>query len=221
MCLIVWKPAGSLISRKAMRNAFVNNPHGFGIASFSPRESFYLETGLSKSFNHVWEKVEEHSHLNQLIHFRYATVGGVSENLVHPFEIVKGTYLFHNGTINGFEEIPEGHSDTSYFVEKVLRPEFETNPDCFMDDDWLNAVSYGVGQSRMVILRDDGKIAFVNYNNGCEYGNLWFSNTNYFGGKIKRADPVKDADKNFGGIFNYYRQQKQKKTAQDAQVIPF
>ena len=200
MCLIVNKPAGYSLQKRAMRFAFHNNPDGFGISSFIPGEFFRLDTGITESFDEFWETAYQYSDLHQVIHLRYATVGQVSNKLIHPFEIIPNVYLFHNGTLKDFSHIPEGESDTSWFVQTVLRPEFKKNPECFLDKKWVEKLAGGINGGRMIILRTDGKKAIINKYYGYQYGSIWFSNFNYLGSKVKRAEakePVMDYENLF------------------------
>lgn len=202
MCLLIYKPAGYTLQKRAMRYAFQNNPDGYGIASMIRGEFFRLDKGLTNNFDEFWEAYCQYSDLEQVVHLRYATHGEINEDLVHPFPILDGnTVLFHNGSLTNFSKIPEGESDTSWFVKTILRPEFEKNPECFLDKEWVKKLSYGVNGGRMIILRNDGKKAIINKGYGFNYGPVWFSNFNYLGGKVERPKPTEEV-KDYKDIFS-------------------
>ena len=102
MCLIIHKPKGKLIPKDIIERAKVVNPHGFGIT--------YLDNGdTTKTTNYksVWGLVNTSRPL--VCHFRYATVGKIDKNNIHPFKINGSSGLqnasyviYSNGTVEGF-----------------------------------------------------------------------------------------------------------------------
>jgi len=94
MCVIIHKPKGKTqISRIIIENAEFMNPDGFGIT--------FLDTGetiMTRNYHEAWELVNEPRPF--VAHYRYATVGHITESNCHPFEFYEGDgLLYSNGTV--------------------------------------------------------------------------------------------------------------------------
>jgi predicted glutamine amidotransferase len=111
MCVILVCPANVRPSKAVLYACHDANPHGAGLA--------WRENGRVK-----WEKnigpgrvmllLKELPPGEVVVHFRWASVGGVDERLCHPFPVTKranlsltgsaDTVLFHNGTWGGYAD---------------------------------------------------------------------------------------------------------------------
>ena len=90
MCLIIQKPQGIKPCKTTLKNASKINPHGLGI--------FWADNGKITYHNSgQWAKL--YTKRPYIAHFRLATIGKVSKDNCHPFEISNGEYLFQNGTV--------------------------------------------------------------------------------------------------------------------------
>lgn len=111
MCLIIIKQNNTdLIDNNILQNAAVRNPHGLGV--------LWLDTGELYKTLDSFEAVELLGDTQRpfIAHLRYATVGEINEDNLHPVN-VDGGWLFTNGTLPlGDEET----SDTKVFAS-ILR----------------------------------------------------------------------------------------------------
>ena len=111
MCLIIHKPYKKRIPSDILDRAKKINPHGFGIT--------YLDNGQTKrklTYNGIDKMLETDRPL--VCHFRYATVGKINLNNVHPFNVNNRTVIYSNGTVDGFGN---GHeSDIAHIAKRVL-----------------------------------------------------------------------------------------------------
>lgn len=142
MCVIIYNQPGSLIPYDLFENATFNNPHGYGVLVRSNNE-LELFKGLDESGNDpekIYKILDEHKDKERYIHLRWKTEGGITEENLHPFEILKNKdrqiYFFHNGTLYKFKSpfkqqwdggrstsVPEDdNSDSKNFAEKILTP---------------------------------------------------------------------------------------------------
>ena len=98
MCLIIHKPSERQIDAEFLRQAWCQNPDGWG--------GFHLQDGQP-----VWAKglaLEELVAWNALLpagteaylHLRQATYGHVNHEMAHPFVVREGLMLMHNGSIH-------------------------------------------------------------------------------------------------------------------------
>ena len=90
MCIIIIKDDNKMLDHNTLVASASINPHGLGV--------LWLD-----EWNVEYYKSEEYDVLQTtrpfIAHFRYATVGKVSPENCHPFEINDDEILFQNGTI--------------------------------------------------------------------------------------------------------------------------
>lgn len=83
MCVIIFSPcAGSRPSSKTLADCEKANPHGIGIVTQGSRQMFSVSKGVSLDYV---KKTLRNTDGPIALHFRYATAGGVSNKLCHPF----------------------------------------------------------------------------------------------------------------------------------------
>lgn len=111
MCLIIHKPKGKRIPADIVQRAKLINPHGFGIT--------YLDTGETRKL-FKYDLVDKILATPRPIvaHFRFATVGTIDTNNIHPFHIDKDTVIFSNGTVAGYGT--KTTSDIAHIADRVL-----------------------------------------------------------------------------------------------------
>ena len=111
MCLIIHKPKGKRIPADIVQRAKLINPHGFGVT--------YLDTGKTRKL-FKYDLVDKILATPRPIvaHFRFATVGTIDTNNIHPFHIDKDTVIFSNGTVAGYGT--KTTSDIAHIADRVL-----------------------------------------------------------------------------------------------------
>lgn len=83
MCVIIFSPnTGNRPSSKTLELCEKANPHGIGIVTQGTRQMFSVSKGVSLDYV---KKILKTTDGAIAIHFRYATVGGVQDELCHPF----------------------------------------------------------------------------------------------------------------------------------------
>ena len=117
MCVILVCPPKVRPSADVLRACHAANPHGAGVAWRENDEVNWIKNLEPDEIEDLLPQLTG----EVVIHFRYASVGGVNPRLCHPFPVdnvastkLKGTarrVLFHNGTWRGFK-------DTLSFIEK-------------------------------------------------------------------------------------------------------
>lgn len=136
MCVIAVKPAGLVPDLAIVRRCWESNPDGAGLAwrrngRVEVRKGF-MRLGKLEQF--IQKHREELTASEVVMHFRIASVGGVSQALCHPFAIgrnyrslsyaTEAPVVFHNGHIIelAIEAKAEGLSDTALLVRDYLTP---------------------------------------------------------------------------------------------------
>lgn len=119
MCLIM---IGKIehIKKLELDLAWATNPHGAGIVIPSHKPDMIKGIMKWKQFDALIGKLD--NALTVAIHFRMATHGEVSARNTHPFQLNKGSYLMHNGILQGLGSPgTKGLSDTAHLADILKR----------------------------------------------------------------------------------------------------
>lgn len=174
MCLIIASQSGKLPNDKDVISALGHNPHGWGVARVS-NGSILVDKGMG--LNALTRAIKRCAGLPYMAHLRFATHGAVNIANTHPFKIVPGLFMAHNGIL----DIPiTNHklSDTAHFAAWV-GDYLNADPDWWDEDsfkkdleDWI-----GVGNKLTFLHAKSGEVRIVNKKAGWQDGEIWYSNT--------------------------------------------
>jgi len=108
MCVILVCPAGIRPDLETLQACAAANPHGAGVAWRGKREVRWSKNLSADETGLLLEQIEGEA----IVHFRWASVGGVDPSLCHPFPVTRAAstalvgsanrVLFHNGTWRGY-----------------------------------------------------------------------------------------------------------------------
>ena len=173
MCLLVVKPPGVVIPDDVIHKACVVNPDGMGIA-WHDGDKVNVVKGFFRpdDFIHLITKVRKFS---AIVHWRFATHGGISRENLHPFWISDGA-LGHNGIISSLDE-KSGRSDTAVFVEDVL---VANGLDYKGIRRNLERLEDMIGHNRIATIHENGRTIVWNRHLWTKHGGALYSNTSAF-----------------------------------------
>lgn len=181
MCLAIFKPEGTEIPHKNLRNGFENHSDGCGFA-WAVDGKLYVRKGI---FN-VDDMITQYEQVKQypcLIHFRKATHGKIDAANCHPFLFNDGQLaLIHNGVLNIKCSI-EGLSDTAHFVKLVLEPMVKLHKVPINDGALNYLISTSIGTDKVAVMDNTGKTFIFNEDKGTWEEGVWYSNTSFRWGK--------------------------------------
>lgn len=175
MCLAIAKPAGKTLDKADMHRAYIANPDGCGFAVRS-KGKIRVAKGLW-TFAEFWERFAPVQHLEALVHFRMASAGSITPAMAHPFKLVDGSALIHNGHLSRYGY---GHvSDTAHWVASVLNPLLMRHPEALRDVLMRTLLEDSIGNSKMVILPKTGTPILLNEEAGIWEKGIWYSQIRY------------------------------------------
>jgi len=111
-------------------NAVWNNWHGYGLILKDGNGRIQVIKKLDEKGNdpeEIWTLLEANKDIERVLHVRYSTRGGTSEQNTQPFNAYnsskRNVWFCHNGTLSSYGTYgTEGKSDTLEFCEKILQP---------------------------------------------------------------------------------------------------
>ena len=189
MCVILVCPENVRPNKSVLYACHDANPHGAGLAW---RENGRVKWEKNLGPGRVMLLLKELPPGEVVIHFRWASVGGVDERLCHPFPVTKranlsltgaaDTVLFHNGTWSGYV-------DALLRLEEVRKAPLPTSP---MSDTRAAAlVTHTTGPD--VLHKLPGKWVWMNarettlYGHWQEWRGMQVSNTHFVSRLERRA----------------------------------
>ena len=119
MCIIVEKSENHEICNAWHDEFWANNSDGMGVVFWQAGKPCVFKATDKKAAFIFLQSLKGKS---AIIHYRYATHGSRCLDMVHPFEIIKGVYLIHNGIIDAPHDADKTQSDTARLARHVLRP---------------------------------------------------------------------------------------------------
>jgi hypothetical protein len=183
-CIAVWKPKGVNIARKYLQNCYANNKEGAGFA-IAKDGKIEIHKGFF-SFDDFWKAYQGLQKYAALLHFRIATHGVVNADNCHPFDVSNGKYaLVHNGILpSSLHKDDKNESDSKQFA-KLLEPLLEMVP--FGHEGFGKVVGEAIGYNKIALMNVNGKVWLFNEQKGTWNKGVWYSNSGYAYGPIKRA----------------------------------
>lgn len=169
MCVIIEnksnKPLFDIISQEEVLSYMDINPDGFGITYFSLQFNYVATVkGFSKDdFLKYLTQIETTKKFNYYIHFRKATVGKISLENTHPFDVMgdKSLFLMHNGTLPLFEKnqtLDAKTSDTYFLSQEIKQMLLINGSEYVYSNEFQNHVEFLLGKGRAVLINSQQSV---------------------------------------------------------------
>lgn len=158
--------------------ALDTNPHSVGILYKKDNKikvkKYINPKGIKKKIFNMIKNKNEYA-----IHFRYATHGAIDTKNCHPFRVIDGLYLMHNGVMSKYGDMNKNQSDTRNFIDYYLRPLIEKNGiEIIYTKEFKEMVEKEIGCNNKIVLIDkDFNYVIFNESVGTWIDNNWLSNT--------------------------------------------
>jgi hypothetical protein len=85
--------------------------------------------------------------------------------------------MMHNGVLHTGNAADKNKSDTWHFINDYLHTAVSSAPDLVYDKGFVDMLEEFIGNNRFVFMNGDGRMQHVNFDQGIEHDDLWFSNT--------------------------------------------
>lgn len=168
MCIIIHKPKSGILPDWIIENSVRKNPHGMGWIDLETKEVWQsddLETikGMLKDPKPF------------IAHCRYATVGGITFENIHPFRFDfksgNGGWLFQNGTVSGFGDDRSDSANMADMIPRIRKSHLREFLESF--------------DSRFLIYWDSGKTS--RYGKWIQQDGVFYSKKNVLDRESKRV----------------------------------
>lgn len=179
MCLLLLhkkeeKKKTKLLTFKEFQSAWLSNPHWFWMAVVN---DWQFNIYKSRTLYEAWDLYKRATENFELIvaHFRMWTSWGYSLDLIHPFNLNKDTYLFHNWVMQ-IEELTPFDSDTSSLSKIIFEWKYNNKQIFNYVPRLLEAIWTW---DKFIIINNKWHYKIVNEKGGSWIDNSWFSNSSY------------------------------------------
>lgn len=177
MCILIHQPADYCFKSEQLQDFYNKNSDGFGAVVKTPDGVKVIKAvGKYQEIEDLYyEQVACHE---SIIHFRMKTHGDIDMENCHPYEVLEGLWMAHNGVLHTGNMADQKMSDTWHYIRDYLRPILQTNPDLLKNEVFQKLVGHHIGASNKFGFMDDkGEIAIINRSSGVEHDGVWYSNT--------------------------------------------
>lgn len=208
MCLIFLKPVGvkNYLTYERFQNALKRNPHSIGIlyrknGKLKVKKYIRPKENIKQIYNIIKNKDEF------AIHFRFATHGAIDKQNCHPYKVVDGLYLMHNGIMYDFGEIDKTKSDTRNFIDTYLKPIIEKEGiEILKNKDFIEELGKFIGYENKLLLVDkDFNYTIVNDFSGVWVDGCWASNEYSMGERKIRTFSSRVSKDYYKSFLNKYK----------------
>lgn len=178
MCMLIHHTTKSHLSQKMLADMLSHNPDGFGFAYGTGRKAHVIKVP-SPTLQEVFDLYSRYVKGREaVVHFRWRTHGDVDEQNTHPYEVIPGLWMAHNGVLSCVDQRDKRMSDTWHLIEDYLRPMFLKSPDLWLSPEFRTMLGKFIGSGNKLAFVDArGKVGVVNHTSGITFQNTWFSNT--------------------------------------------
>ena len=184
MCLIITGQSSKVRStlldtHGLLSDIFTSNPDGSGFMYGSTKGLKVTKT-LPKNLGDATAFIQRLPNDDReiAIHFRWTTHGKTDMVNCHPYDVIPGFIaMMHNGILHTGNTADKDKSDTWHFINDYLHTAVSASPELVYDAGFVSMMEEFIGNNRFVFMNGEGRMQHVNFDQGIEHDDLWFSNT--------------------------------------------
>jgi hypothetical protein len=177
MCILIHHPVGSVLTDAHFEDFYISNPDGFGaIVNNAHGVQVIKHVGTLEEVQKLYR--DHVMGYDAVIHMRWRTHGDINLDNCHPYEVVPGIWMSHNGVLSTGNAADATRSDTWHYIQNYLRPLLLENPSLIHVPAFQAYIGSHIGYSnKFGFMTEDGRSIIVNRSSGIEHDGVWFSNT--------------------------------------------
>lgn len=177
MCILIHHPAGTHFSREQLLDFFSKNSDGFGaIVKRGDTVEVLKSVGTFEEIDALY--VDQVAGYESVIHFRMKTHGKIDIANCHPYEVVPGVWMAHNGVLSTGNHKDPNMSDTWHYIQDFLKPMLEHDATLINNVGFQRMVASHIGSSnKFGFMNQDGDVVLINETSGIRHQDVWYSNT--------------------------------------------
>ena len=177
MCILIHHPAGTRFNQDQLLDFFSKNSDGFGaIVKRGDTVEVLKSIGTFEEISALYlEQVSGHE---AIIHFRMKTHGEIDIANCHPYEVVPGVWMSHNGILSTGNRKDPKMSDTWHYIQDFLKPMLEQDVTLIHNPGFQRMIASHIGASnKFGFMNQDGEVVLINEASGVWHKEIWYSNT--------------------------------------------
>lgn len=209
MCILIHHPVGTQLTDEHFADFYEKNPDGFGaIINVGHKVDIIKRVGTLNEIQRLYQK--HVAGREAIIHMRWRTHGEIDLHNCHPYEVVPGLWMAHNGVLSHGNTADPSKSDTWHYINDVLRPLLLKDDQLIHEPAFQKLVASHIGYSNKFGFMDhEGRTVILNKSSGVEHEGVWYSNTyawspSKFGYKTSTYDYTKYASSATWKTWNKY-----------------
>jgi len=177
MCILIHHPINTKFTVDQLQDFYDKNSDGFGaIVKHGDTVEVIKSIGQISEIIELYN--EQVSGKEAIIHLRMKTHGDIDLNNCHPYEVIPGLYMAHNGILSTGNSKDTRMSDTWHYINDFLRPILKSNPDMIFNPGFQAMISSHIGPSnKFGFMNSSGKAVIINKTSGVTHKGVWYSNT--------------------------------------------
>ena len=184
MCLIITGKSSQVRStllntHGLLSDIFTSNPDGIGFM-YGTAKGLKVTKTLPKNLGDATAFIQRLPNDDReiAIHFRWTTHGKTDMLNCHPYDVIPGFIaMMHNGVLHTGNAADKNKSDTWHFIQDYLHSAVSSAPDLVYDAGFVSMMEEFIGNNRFVFMNGEGRMQHVNFEQGIEHDDMWFSNT--------------------------------------------
>ena len=184
MCLIITGKSSQVRStlldtHGLLSDIFTSNPDGIGFM-YGTAKGLKVTKTLPKNLGDATAFIQRLPNDDReiAIHFRWTTHGKTDMLNCHPYDVIPGFIaMMHNGVLHTGNAADKNKSDTWHFIQDYLHSAVSASPELVYDAGFVAMMEEFIGNNRFVFMNGEGRMQHVNFDQGIEHDDMWFSNT--------------------------------------------
>ncbi len=177
MCILIHHPINTVFNQEQLLDFYKKNSDGFGaIVKHGDTVEIIKSVGSFEEIESLYqEQVAGHE---SIIHFRMKTHGEIDIANCHPYEVIPGLWMAHNGILSTGNHADPRMSDTWHYIQDFLKPVLEQDPSMIFNEGFQRMIAGHIGSSnKFGFMNQDGDTVIINEASGVSHQEVWYSNT--------------------------------------------